>query len=157
MNHIDNIIFDLGGVIINLDIPATTQAFHRLAEKYGIENFSPKPEHQLFKEFEVGAVSASQFRDALRDFVHIGMSDEEIDDAWNAMLLDIPKERLDLLLQLKETHKTFLLSNTNEIHYSAFNKILFDSHGYNNLDVFFHKPIVRISFTGASPMPKRFN
>jgi len=139
MKNIKNIIFDLGGVIINLDIPATTNAFAELAKKYQIENFSPQPEHQLFKDFEVGAISAQQFRDALRNFIHADITDEEIDFAWNAMLLDLPKSRLDLLLQLKEKYKTFLFSNTNEIHYTAFNKILFDSHGETSLAPFFHK------------------
>jgi putative hydrolase of the HAD superfamily len=139
MKNIENIIFDLGGVIINLDIPATTNAFAGLAKKYGIDNFNPQPEHQIFKDFETGAISSQQFRDELRNFVHAEITDDEIDFAWNAMLLDLPKSRLDLLLQLKEKYKTFLLSNTNEIHYTAFNKILFDSHGEKSLAPFFHK------------------
>jgi HAD superfamily hydrolase (TIGR01509 family) len=139
MRHVDNIIFDLGGVIINLDIPATTKALKQLAEKYQTTSFKLQPDHHIFKAFELGLVSTAEFRDTLRSFIHPEVTDAEIDLAWNAMLLDIPRERLDLLQQLKNQHKTFLLSNTNEIHYKAFHKILYDTHHYPSLDEFFHK------------------
>jgi HAD superfamily hydrolase (TIGR01509 family) len=139
MKQIDNIIFDLGGVIINLDIPLTVNAFSSLAKKYGNNTYSPQPEHQIFKDFETGNISSVEFRNVLRNVIHAEVKDEEIDDAWNAMLLDIPKSRLELLLQLKAKYKTFLFSNTNEIHYAGFNKILFDAHGEQSLDPYFHK------------------
>lgn len=139
MEKIKNIIFDLGGVIINLDMPATAIAFQQLAEKYGNANYIPQPNHQAFNQFEIGAISPKQFREAIRPMIHAAVTDEELDDAWNAMLLDIPLSRLQLLQHLKQHFNIFLLSNTNEIHYHAFNKILFDAHGYKSLDVFFKK------------------
>jgi putative hydrolase of the HAD superfamily len=139
MQHFDNIIFDLGGVIINLDIPLTITTFKNLAGNYGNEAFSPNPGHQIFKDYETGAISSSQFRDGMRSVVHPDLKDEEIDNAWNAMLLDMPKSRMELLLQLKQRYNTYLLSNTNEIHYNAFHKILFDTHGETSLDLYFHQ------------------
>ena len=139
MQQIKNIIFDLGGVIINLDIPATANAFVELAQKYNNTQFFPDSEHQVFKDFEVGAISEQTFRNALKNFIHEQVTDDEIDTAWNAMLLDIPAERLELLQQLKEKYNIFLLSNTNAIHYTAFNKILLDAHGHETLDSFFQK------------------
>ncbi len=138
-NNIQNIIFDLGGVIINLDIPRTTQAFIDLAHRYGIKDFSPNGELDIFKQFEVGAISSEEFRDALRKVLHPNTTDEEIDFAWNAMLLDIPASRLELLLQLKNKYRIFLLSNTNEIHYDGFHDILRATHPYENLEPFFHQ------------------
>jgi glucose-1-phosphatase len=139
MKHFDNIIFDLGGVIINLNIPLTINAFSNLALKYGNNQYSPQPEHQIFKDYEIGAVTSEQFREVLRQSVHPEVKNEEIDFAWNAMLLDIPKSRLELLLQLKQKYSIFLLSNTNEIHFDAFHKILFEAHGEDSLAPFFHK------------------
>lgn len=139
MQKIKNIIFDLGGVIINLDMPATAIAFQQLAEKYGNDDYIPQPNHQAFNQFEIGAISPEQFREAIRPIVHLAVTDEELDIAWNAMLLDIPLSRLQLLQHLKQRFNIFLLSNTNEIHYHAFNKILYDAHGYKSLDIFFKK------------------
>jgi putative hydrolase of the HAD superfamily len=139
MQQIKNIIFDLGGVIINLDMPATAKAFTELAQKYEVSQTDFHAEHPVFKEFEIGAISAQSFRNTIKDLLHKNISDAEIDFAWNAMLLDIPAERLALLSALKSKYNTFLFSNTNEIHYHAFNKILFDVHGYNLLDDFFQK------------------
>lgn len=139
MQQIKNIIFDLGGVIINLDMPATTQAFIMLAQKYKVTQTDFHAEHLVFKEFEVGAISSETFRSTIKKLLHKDISDAEVDFAWNAMLLDIPAERLALLSALKNNYNTFLFSNTNAIHYNAFNKILFDAHGHHTLDIFFHK------------------
>ncbi len=67
------------------------------------------------------------------------MTDEELLFAWNAMLLDFPKHRLELLSKLKPNYRLFLLSNTNESHVLEFEKTLFASHGYQNLEPFFEK------------------
>lgn len=139
MQEIKNIIFDLGGVIINLDMHATTNAFTELAQKYNVTQTDFHAEHPVFKEFEIGAISPQAFRNTIKDLLHKNISDAEIDFAWNAMLLDIPAERLELLSALKNKYNTFLFSNTNNIHYHAFNKILFDAHGYKLLDDFFQK------------------
>lgn len=139
VKHIEYIIFDLGGVIINLDMPATLHAFQQLAKKYGREDFVVNFSHPLFTSFEIGAISPEEFRHALRSFIHPAVLDEEIDSAWNAMLLDIPSERLVMLQHFKNHYQTYLLSNTNTIHFQAFHKILCDTHGYDSIDVFFHR------------------
>ena len=120
MQQIKNIIFDLGGVIINLDIPATANAFQQLAKKYGNNDYSPNVEHPVFSEFEVGAITEQDFRNTLKTYINPMVSDNEIDTAWNAMLLDFPVERLNWLSQIKNKYNIYLFSNTNAIHYNAF-------------------------------------
>ena len=80
-----------------------------------------------------------EFRDELRATYSITATDEEIDAAWNAMLLDIPQERIDLLLELGKKYRLFLLSNTNAIHMKRFNEIVAHSFTIPSLDALFEQ------------------
>lgn len=137
--NIKNIIFDLGGVIINIDYQKTIDAFRKLSKANSTIEFNQKAQSALFDDLETGRISNEAFRQKIREHYHIVGSDEAIDDAWNAMLLDIPQERIELLRALHKNHKLFLLSNTNAIHLIAFNKIVQDSHGMPALDELFDK------------------
>jgi putative hydrolase of the HAD superfamily len=112
----DTIIFDLGGVVINLDYHKTTRAF----EAIGLENFeemySQAAQSGLFDDFEKGKSSVPYFVNKLLDFLPSGTSANQVVEAWNEMILDFPIQNLQLLEKLKSSHRTFLLSNTNEIH-----------------------------------------
>jgi len=116
------IIFDLGGVVINIDYNATIDAFKSL----GIQNFeglySQAQQLNLFDAFEVGQTSASEFRDGIRALTGMALTDHQIDTAWHAMLLDFPPERASLLRAVRQNYSTYLLSNTNEIHFKAYLK-----------------------------------
>ena len=118
MSEIKNIIFDLGGVILNLNYQATTYAF----EKLGVQNFenlyNQKEQTELFNNFEKGLISTEKFISNLQKTT--ALNKKQIINAWNAMLLDLPKERLEFILSLKSNYNTFLLSNTNEIHIEFF-------------------------------------
>ncbi len=135
---IKNIIFDLGGVIINLDMDSTYAAFKRLANAAEVPLFNYTVQHEIFKQFEVGAIDTPSFLNGLRTLIG-PVTDTELVDAWNAMLLDIPTERVALLMELKKRYRTFLFSNTNQIHFEGFNKILYDAHGLATLDPLFEK------------------
>src|SRR6218665_636332 len=120
MSAIRNIIFDLGGVIINLDIPATIKAFEALgaADFSGI--YSQLQQTSIFDQYDKGLVSDADFRRELNSVTDLQLSDADFDAAWSAMLLDFPKRRLDLLAAIKPKYRTFLLSNTNRVHVTAF-------------------------------------
>lgn len=136
---IKNIIFDFGGVIINIDYHLTAKAF----EKLGITNFknlfSQASQTNLFDDLEVGAISSSEFRNELRRIINLDITDEQLDNAWNAMLLDYPKHRLDFLLDIRKHYRTFLLSNTNQIHKDCYYASLLKDHGIKGLDGLFEK------------------
>lgn len=138
MQGIQNIIFDLGGVIINLDMDRTHQAFLHLAGGGEVPEFSLTVQHEIFKRFEVGAIDNAAFLDGLRELIG-PYTDEQLITAWNAMLLDIPQERVELLRRLKGQYRTFLFSNTNQIHFDGFNKILMEAHGLPGLEPLFEK------------------
>lgn len=136
---IKNIIFDLGGVLLNINYQSTAKAF----EKLGIQNFellySQAMQSTLFDDLEIGAISPEEFRNTIRLKSGLNLSDTDINNAWNAMLLDLPKSRIDLLMKVRNHYKIFLLSNTNEIHLKAYTKNLQLEHGISGLNELFDK------------------
>lgn len=136
---IKNIIFDLGGVILNLSVERTHQAFADLSGLTLPEIKSRVHHGPFFHDYERGLITDFEFRHHLRETLQVKVSDQELDKAWNAMLLDIPHERFVLLEQLKQTHRLFLLSNTNEIHRQFFNQVVKDATGKTAIDHYFHR------------------
>ncbi len=137
--EIKNLIFDLGGVIINLSVDKTYHAFSKLSGIPAQQLKELAKVTTFFADYEKGTISDDDFRMALRNFLRTDSSDAQLDDAWNAMLLDIPRPRIDLLKELRSRYQLFLLSNTNNIHLQCFSKIVEDSFDVPSLDSFFHK------------------
>ncbi len=137
--NIKNIIFDLGGVILNIDYDLTIKAFTAL----GIHDFkalySQAGQNHLFDRLDKGHVDTQGFIDEIQELTGEHITKDDILNAWNAMLLELPKERVELLEKLKEDYRLFLLSNTNEIHIPVYNDILEDSHGFRDLAHIFEK------------------
>ena len=138
-SKIKNIIFDLGGVIINLSVESTLKEIAQLsgypADKV-LHIYHSSPE---FLAYEKGEITNSQFRESLRALFGVNSDDPAIDLCWNAMLGDIPIERIELLKELKGKYRTFLLSNTNAIHLDCFTGIVKKAHGLESLDPLFHR------------------
>lgn len=126
------ILFDLGGVILNIDYGAPSRAFAAL----GIENFEQKfakaAQNQLFDDLECGQITEPQFYDQMRRHSQLPLTNDQIMQAWNSILLDLPTDRLALLLELRKTHQLLLLSNTNSIHITAVYQYLATDLGINN-------------------------
>lgn len=120
MTKITTIIFDLGGVILNLDQDKTLRAFSRL----GVELEDIHSNNTIFADFETGKISADDFRQFLITSLKGNASAEQVDQAWNAMLLDLPAYRLEMIQNLRKRFKVLLLSNTNSIHIDAFHAYL---------------------------------
>jgi putative hydrolase of the HAD superfamily len=136
---IKHIIFDLGGVLLNLDHKRTQDAFADLGLMNFEEVWGTVQQTPLFDDFEVGKINRDEFISSIRNIAGIGASDQQIVEAWNALLLDFPLRRLQILQQLRIHYDLLLLSNTNEIHEEAFNKILMEANGIPNIGVFFDK------------------
>lgn len=134
---IKNIIFDLGGVLLNLDYQLTVSAFKKL----GIEEkfYSQAQQQKLFDEYEKGLISSEDFRKGLIRIVGSEVEQAHLDTAWNAMLLDMPAERIRLLERLKDRYRLFLLSNTNDIHITAYSAYMKKAFGINDLSHIFEK------------------
>ena len=118
-----HIIFDLGGVIINLDTQLTLKAFAAISGRSDEQVNNFVIEEPVFHHYEKGWVSDAQFREVIRNFSLNELSDQQIDDAWNAMILDLPVQRIALLRHLRSKFDITLLSNTNAIHMLRVNEV----------------------------------
>ena len=112
----DAVIFDLGGVLINLDYQKTTDAFVHLGMSSFDSVYSQLSQSSLFDRYETGQISSQHFINSLLPYLPNGTSAYSVVRAWNEMILDVPIQKTKLLYELKGTLPTFLLSNTNEIH-----------------------------------------
>ena len=139
VNKYKSIIFDLGGVILNIDYLLAVKAFKSLGIGNFDECFSQAQQKQLFDLYEKGLISSADFRNELKAYCNESVEDAIVDAAWNSMLLDLPPERLDVLLRFKQSHRTFLLSNTNEIHINSFNSYLKEQFKITDLSGHFEK------------------
>ena len=115
MKKITHIIFDFGAVIINIDYDTTIQAFKNLGIKNSEKLYSKKIQNKLFEQLEEGKISNQNFINEIKSLSDCA-SDDEIIEAWNKMLGDIPEKRIRLLENLSKKYKLILLSNTNSIH-----------------------------------------
>jgi len=140
MQGIKNIIFDYGNVIFNIDFEKTQHSFTELGIK-NVERFFAHSGHDpIFNEFEMGNISSAEFRDGIRRITERpDLSDEQIDHAWNTLLIGVPPINHEILLKAKKKYRTFLLSNINEIHLDYILKYLKTEYNINSNDVFFEK------------------
>jgi glucose-1-phosphatase len=147
---IKNIIFDLGGVILNIDLRKTQDAFTSLGIKNIEDIFRMGHVDSFFKAYETGAINDEQFIGEIQKKIGLDVPPESIVNAWNVLLLDFPAERIQLLRDLKKKYRLFLLSNTSALHHIEFQQIfrnefggsfddLFDKAYYSHL-IGMHKP-----------------
>ena len=139
MKEIKNIIFDLGGVIINLDQNLTIYEFNRISAIPFEDVYTQASQTELFNEFDKGKISDFDFFSELRKQIRYEGPEADLLYAWNAMLLDIPEKRLDILVKMKQNYNTFLLSNTCEPHITSFENTLYVEHGVKNFNDYFDR------------------
>lgn len=136
---IEAIIFDLGGVILNIDYQRTAKAFKELGLTNFDELYTQLQQNDLFDAYETGQITTADFITAIQAISPIALSSEAIVAAWNAMLLDLPAHRLETIQQLRAPYKVFLYSNTNALHELAFNKTVCECMQTPTLAPFFDK------------------
>ena len=128
-----NLLFDFGGVLIDIDYDRTPEAFRRLSRTGRAAEYTQASQAELFDQFETGHISTVEFRAGLRAAYDLDATDAQIDAAWHALLLDVPAERLALLGELRRAgHATALLSNTNALHIAEINRRLARQYGFKN-------------------------
>ncbi len=139
MQKIKNIIFDLGGIFIEIHFPKTENAFKSLGVANWSQFYTQSSASALFEKLETGKINPEEFYDGFRKESGVNLTDQQIRDAWNAMLGTFPPERLQWLQEVGRKYNIYLFSNTNRIHYIAFQKIFRESTGKQNFDDYFIK------------------
>ncbi|NMM49279.1 HAD family hydrolase [Marinigracilibium pacificum] len=151
-----NIIFDLGGVIINLNTDLT---YSKLVSYCNSDVDVAKAkifESKITERYELGEINNEEFREEMREILNHNLSDEELDEAWNAMLLDIPLQRITLLENLRENYSTYLMSNTSPIHLDGVNNILERTNGNKDIGSYFDRSYYSFSMRKRKPNPEVF-
>ena len=131
-----NILFDLGGVILDINVQATLRAFYELGFPAELMQYPHSMSTDLFFRYETGKLDTDQFRNAIRESTGVEMSDRAFDEAWNAMLVGIPRERTVLLKRLSEQYALYMLSNTSSLHVEVFEKMYREAAGVSMHEVF---------------------
>jgi len=140
MQNIKNIIFDYGNVIFMLDFQQLKEGWNRIAISGPDAFFSHGVQHPIFDQFDKGHITEKDFRDFIREKSgKADLSDEEIDAAWNSLLLGVANGTHEVLAELKQKYRTFLLSNINPIHYNYIMNYLKTEFGFENNDHLFEK------------------
>lgn len=136
LNGVKNIIFDLGGVLLNIDPKKTIEAFGRLGMEQLIGDKGLSYDHDIFYLMEQGKVTPKEFRNGVRQLISAEVTDDQIDTAWTAMLLDFPANRVELVKNLRNNYKIYLFSNTNAIHVAKYQANFKSQHGFEVSSLF---------------------
>jgi putative hydrolase of the HAD superfamily len=136
LSGIKNIVFDLGMVLLNLDTRKTIDAFAQLGISGMMSEKGFVYDHEIFYLMEKGKLSPEEFRSGVRKLIPGSVSDQQIDDAWNAMLLDFPANRVELVKKLRPQYHLYLFSNTNAIHVEKFESDFRQLHKFEVAELF---------------------
>lgn len=133
------IIFDLGNVLYDVDVQRSVEAF----EKHGLKDFdklySLQEQSKLFDELETGKIGQEEFIERINKIVNPPLTPNAIIDSWNELLIGVPQENFEILLEIKEKYKTLLLSNTNAIHMAFIDAYMKENFGVHSLSALFDK------------------
>ena len=134
MKDIENIVFDLGNVILDIDTELSRIEF----AKYGLRDFDKlytlAAQSEIFDRLEVGSISPQEFYNEFRALTKSKLNDNIIEKCWNALIIDYTPARIELLNKLMDKYRTFILSNTNLIHYNFYTALLQDKHKTSGLE-----------------------
>lgn len=133
-----NILFDLGGVILDLNVNATLEAFLHMGFPKELLNYPENFYTDVFYKYETGKTTTGEFRDSIREITKVDFRDEDFDRAWNSMLARVPLKRISMLRTLSKKFSLYMLSNTSPLHIERFQQMFRDTAGFPLSEVFTH-------------------
>ncbi len=149
MQTVKNIIFDFGNVLFDLDLPKIERGLRQFYGDQFEKATGQLRERQVFELYETGGLSSEEFVDALRMAVTPHIAPEEVVNLWNSIFIEMPRHRFDMLLQLRQHYKVFMLSNINEIHADWIDAYLLREHGIDGFqsiyfDAVYYSHLIRL-------------
>ncbi|MFC2137604.1 HAD family hydrolase [Bacteroidota bacterium] len=136
LKGIKNIIFDFGGVVFTINPQLSVDAFKNLGINNIGDTYAELEKDKLFEQLEKGEITDEYFRNKIREKTRINLSDKQIDEAWCKMLIEYPKENIDILNMIKKRYRLFMLSNTSNIHCHYFTNKLINEFQISFNDIF---------------------
>ena len=156
MKKIENVILDLGGVLLDIDYNLTRTAFEKLGVENFEEMFSQINADSLFQRLETGHISEADFFKSLNEKAGLHLSVPPIIEAWNAMLLQFRESSLEFLNTLSSKYNLYLFSNTNFIHIRAFKEIYNQTTRPRPFDDYFSKAFYSCEIGYRKPNPESY-
>jgi len=142
--EIDHIIFDLGGVLLNIDLAKITTGFAQIM--HASAEGQKKVKEEIIPSYETGKITTQEFLESLQPYLKPEYTLNDIVSIWNSIILDLPPERLLMLKELRKKYRVHLLSNINDLHANCFEenfKRWFNEDPRNYFDQFFYSHIIR--------------
>lgn len=151
-----NIIFDLGGVIYDIRYENIADTFASFGFPNFTEHYTQAAQTDAIDLFEEGKISIPEFRSYIRSISPVALTDQQIDDAWNAILIDVPEARVNMLKELRKQYNIYLFSNTNQLNYNKFRVVLREKYGYDIFDEIFVSAYFSHEMHTRKPLPEAF-
>ena len=129
MQPVQNIVFDFGNVLFDLDLSSIGREIQKLVGPRYEAVYRQLRQSRVFELYETGGLSTGEFIDAIRFAGDTTLSPEQITTAWNSIFIGMPRERFDALQQLRRQYKVFLLSNINDLHATWIDAYMVREHG----------------------------
>lgn len=133
LNNFDTIIFDFGGVVLDIDPELSINAFKNYGGDEGMKKIEKS---DILWQFERGEIDVKTLHEGICNYIGANLTESEFKQHWCALLLNYKPARIEKIKALAKTHKLIMLSNTNEIHYAYFSNKLKDEYGVTFNDLF---------------------
>lgn len=156
LSGIRHVVFDLGGVLLDIDFERLGKAFTDLGVEDFSANFSRFSQHALFDDYEAGRINSTIFFKNLVKFIKKELKEEDVRDAWNALLGEMPSPRIELIKKLRKNYRVSLLSNTNELHQTAIKHYMHITYGITDLSDLFDRVYLSFRLGLRKPDPSIF-
>lgn len=157
IKNIENIIFDLGNVILDIDTELSKIEF----TKYGLQDFDKlytlAAQSEIFDRLEVGSIAPKDFYDEFRIITQTNLTNDTIEHCWNALIMDYTPARIEILEKNKTKYRTFILSNTNIIHYYYYTTLLQEKFKIAGLESLVEKAYFSHEIGLKKPGPEIFD
>jgi putative hydrolase of the HAD superfamily len=147
---VKNLIFDFGGVIVDIERDRSVNAFLELGLKEAENYLDPYHQNGFFLELEEGRIDADRFCELLGALCGRYVSFNQAKAAWMAFITDVPEYRLEYLESLADKYKLFLLSNTNPFIMDWARSPHFSRKG-KRLDEYFNKMFLSYELKCVKP------
>lgn len=138
LNNIHTIVFDIGNVLVDIDYEVMVAEFAKIANTDFHQIVTYSHQQGFFDQYEKGQISTSEFRNILRKYLKDGVTDKEIDTAWNSILIHYPPAKFELLKKLCGQFKILALSNINDLHALAIDEAVQNQFGVGMRSYFDH-------------------
>lgn len=150
------VIFDFGGVLLDLDLDSTAKAFAALGIPDFKRLFTLYHASPVFLDLEIGKTDPKAFAEGIIREIGHSVSEQEVFDAWNTILGDFRQESLAFVNRLRKTMPVFLYSNTNIIHYEVFQQKIAETTPYAHLNDLFHRAYYSHEMGMRKPHPEGY-